>query len=55
MTAKLTRQIVCVGVALWLLWGAWEAYTQVGLALKSGVPAGLSIVFLVLAITAKGG
>lgn len=55
MSNKLIRQIVFGAAGLWLLWGAWEAYAQVGVALRSGLPAGAAVVLLVLAFTAKGG
>lgn len=55
MSKKLTRQIVFGGFGLFWLWEAWETYTQVGWVLKSDVLAGMTVLFFVLAITAKGG
>ncbi len=55
MSKKLTRQIILGAVGLFWLWEAWETYAQVGWVLKSDLLAGMTILFFVLAITAKGG
>lgn len=55
MMTRWIRRITFGGAGVWMFWMAAQSYARVGLVTDTAFDAGLGLVMVVLAITAKGG
>ena len=55
MVTRWIRRITFGGAGMWMLWEAAQSYLHAGLVAGTAFPAGIGVLMMVLAITAKGG
>lgn len=55
MATRWIRQITFGGAGAWMFWEAAQSYLRAGLVADTAFPAGIGVLMMVLAITAKGG